>query len=286
MPMRTTLLLLCIAFFSITARLHAQAQVYTILFDRNSTELNDFAVQELELLMSNLDSIAIDSIKVSGYSDYLGNKDYNLMLSEDRAFAVENYLKKRISQEKKYNNLNNLFQVEGLGELPSMLTPPEGVPEHRKVDIKIVNHKIRFVSERNKEIKVFDPRKELEFGQVYILKRVHFMPDKPELLEQSVPVLNSFYKNLQKMDGDYRLIVSGHICCIDTKDASEQEKEFGSVLSEARALRIQEYLVEQGLDREQIDYEGHGFNLPLIYPEMKELDRVANRRVEVVIYKE
>jgi outer membrane protein OmpA-like peptidoglycan-associated protein len=262
---------------------NAQTQVYTILFDRNSDDLNELAHKELELLIANIDSITIDSIKVSGYSDYIGNKTYNLELSEDRAINVEAYLKSRISEVRNYKNLDSLFHVKGFGELPSVLTPPGGIPEHRKVDIHVMNRKIRFISARNKKIKVFDPRKALEFDQIYILKRVHFIQDKPELLEQSVPVLKSFYKKLKTINGNFTLVISGHICCLDRKRASNKEKEFSKTLSAARALRVQEYLIQLGFSRENIAYEGNGFDQPLIYPEDKELDRLSNRRVEVLL---
>ncbi len=64
-----------------------------ILFDYNSFELNQEAVQILSKLSPIINDMPTD-VKVVGHTDNTGTMAYNLKLSENRANSVANYMEK------------------------------------------------------------------------------------------------------------------------------------------------------------------------------------------------
>lgn len=83
------------------------------LFDFNSStlaDLNSSGKSQLDRLAEKLaDKSDIQTVHVHGFTDYLGNAEYNQQLSERRAQAVRHYLiKKGISSA--------LIQAKGMGE--------------------------------------------------------------------------------------------------------------------------------------------------------------------------
>lgn len=113
---------------------YAQEEVHTVYFNRNSSKVIELSNTSFDSFLTNINNIAIDSIGVYGYSDYLGNRDYNLELSHKRSQNVFNELKK-INNTTLNLFLENNTQVIGYGEIPSVLIRPEGIPENRKVNI-------------------------------------------------------------------------------------------------------------------------------------------------------
>jgi outer membrane protein OmpA-like peptidoglycan-associated protein len=55
-------------------------------------------------------------------------------------------------------------------------------------------------------------------------------------------------------------------------------------VSEARAKAIYDYLVQKGIDAKRLRYRGMGNYFPKVNPEITEEDRIANRRVEAVLW--
>jgi len=69
--------------------------------------------------------------------------------------------------------------------------------------------------------------------------------------------------------------IHGHICCASADYAD---------LSTARAYRVYEYLITNGIQSERISYQGFGVSQPLYaIPEKTSEEEIANRRVEVKI---
>jgi outer membrane protein OmpA-like peptidoglycan-associated protein/tetratricopeptide (TPR) repeat protein len=66
--------------------------INNLLFEFNSSELNDQAKSSLELLKSILINYPELKVEVAGYTDSKGSKEYNRMLSDKRAQRVINYL--------------------------------------------------------------------------------------------------------------------------------------------------------------------------------------------------
>jgi len=66
--------------------------INNILFELNSSELNDLAKSSLELLKSILISYPELKVEVAGYTDSKGSKKYNSILADKRAQGVIDYL--------------------------------------------------------------------------------------------------------------------------------------------------------------------------------------------------
>lgn len=258
----------------------SQNMKHSIYFKRNSASLELLNESILKKVMAKTDSLSLDSISINGYSDYLGNKEYNLVLSQKRADNIKDYLSEYFKKSVKYRTVH----TNGLGEIYSPLTPPEGNEEHRKVDIVFYETPKRYTLNKTSRVRKFQSENGIVFNQVYILEQVEFLGDRADLLDSSIPELENFYKQVKQIEGDYKLIIKGHICCLD-EDATDDDKNFSQTLSTARALRIQDYLVKRGIPNNFIEIEGYSFREPLVYPELTDSDRQTNRRVEAIVYK-
>jgi len=104
-----------------------------VLFDFDSFELDTEAkliLQKVAIQMAeNPDILLI----LKGHTDKYGSDEYNQMLSEDRADAVENYL------AEEGVTVDRIMSVEGFGK--SQLLPNMTNRENRRVIIMSVNSK-------------------------------------------------------------------------------------------------------------------------------------------------
>lgn len=265
------------------AIISAQVEVHTVYFNRNSSSVVGLNSVTFNSFLANINTQKIDSISVYGYSDYLGSPSYNMELSQKRAQNVFNQLK-TINN----TNLNTILEyktnIVGLGEIPSLKRFPEGIPSDRKVNIIFHITPPKHSFNNSNEQRYFRPEVGMKFNQSYILEKVYFVGNKADIIEASLPQLEELYKQIKQLDNDYKLVINGHICCLEN-DATDDDKAFSKALSTARAIRVKEFLVNKGISEKHIEYNGHSFNSPLIYPELTAEDRQKNRRIEVIVYK-
>ena len=102
------------------------------LFDSNSAELNSSSEQALAELVSELEKFQeISAIQVTGHTDATGDEGYNQTLSEERAAAVESFIKAA------YPNVD--VTSNGLGETSPVATnsTSEGRAQNRRVDVQV-----------------------------------------------------------------------------------------------------------------------------------------------------
>ncbi len=64
-----------------------------IYFPFNERDLSDDDKKKLDVLANFLIQNKNEKIEIGGHTDNVGNKDYNITLSEDRALAVYQYLR-------------------------------------------------------------------------------------------------------------------------------------------------------------------------------------------------
>ncbi len=106
----------------------------TVLFQFNSAKLSDEAKQKLnEVVQGHVQNTQRYFVSVEGFTDKIGDPEYNLNLSRRRAIAVQNYL---ITQ---YNLPAYRVQIVGLGEekpLNSEKTRQER-SENRRVQVTV-----------------------------------------------------------------------------------------------------------------------------------------------------
>jgi outer membrane protein OmpA-like peptidoglycan-associated protein len=111
-------------------------------------------------------------------------------------------------------------------------------------------------------------------GKAYELDEIYFATDSWELNKRSTLLLNGF-SNYLKKNTNLKISVNGH-----TDDVGDDEQN--RILSQKRADAVKAYLVEKGVNSEQIEAIGFGETKPRV-PNTNDANRAKNRRTEFVI---
>ena len=111
-------------------------------------------------------------------------------------------------------------------------------------------------------------------GKAYELDEIYFATDSWELNKRSTLLLNGF-SNYLKKNSSLIISVNGH-----TDDVGDDEQN--RILSQKRADTVKSYLVEKGVNSNQIEAVGFGETKPRV-PNTNDTNRAKNRRTEFVI---
>ncbi|MCK9254560.1 MAG: OmpA family protein [Bacteroidales bacterium] len=111
----------------------------------------------------------------------------------------------------------------------------------------------------------------IEIGTTVVLKNIFFDYDKATLRPESFAELNRVIAILDKQ-ANLKIEISGHT---DNKGSAEYNKN----LSKARAKTVVDYLIEKGISKDRLTYEGYAFEKPIASNDTDE-GRQMNRRVE------
>lgn len=111
-------------------------------------------------------------------------------------------------------------------------------------------------------------------GASSVLNNVFFDVDSYSLKEKSKTELSKVIKFLQKNTSS-KIEISGHT------DNTGSET-YNLDLSLKRAKAVYDYLVQQGIERSRLSYQGYGQKRPA-YPNDTDLNRKLNRRIEIKI---
>ncbi|KMQ67420.1 hypothetical protein ACM39_13340 [Chryseobacterium sp. FH2] len=251
----------------------------SVYFMYNSFELNEKSKKKLDSLAQLKTNL---KFRIFGNCDISGSSDYNKTLSENRANAVELYLKKKIG-----NNIKVISTV-GLGKEKQINdnSTEELRGKNRRVDI-FINQ------EFNAEEKIF--RKEqpsffsldisqMKEGDIFSLPNINFIGGRHVWLSSANENMKQLFKIL-KENPTLEIELQGHICC-DYENFDGEDLDLGTFnLSWTRATAIKEFLQQLGIGPNRIKVTGQGHLNPVAYPERTEADRVRNRRVELVVIK-
>ncbi len=126
----------------------------------------------------------------------------------------------------------------------------------------------------DKTIKVFFQR--IEKGSSMQLEEIEFKPNSSELLPSAEPILVRLREFLA-LNADINVEIQGHVF---EKGKSTSD---GMAMSEARAKRVKNYLVESGIEESRMKPVGYGGTKPVYANPQKASEEQANRRVEVKI---
>ena len=116
-----------------------------------------------------------------------------------------------------------------------------------------------------------------EKGAIYILDKVFFAPDSPELEQRSFEELDRLSLFLTQHT-TIKIRINGHT---DIGKANGSD-EFLQKLSDNRARAVADYLISKGADKSTISYQGFANRKP-IADNSTEAGKAMNRRVEVEI---
>jgi outer membrane protein OmpA-like peptidoglycan-associated protein len=106
-----------------------------VLFDFDSAVLKPEADPLLGQAIGLITKYPSAAVQIDGYSDSFGKPDYNLTLSQQRAQAVEAWLRQHVGQPAGYQ-----FQSQGHGSADYVVQPPASIDQqqpNRRVEILI-----------------------------------------------------------------------------------------------------------------------------------------------------
>ena len=130
--------------------------------------------------------------------------------------------------------------------------------------------------EEYKEIERILELTPLKVGEVVQLNNIFFVQSMAEILPESEPELERLLK-LMHDNPSLEIELSGHT---DNRGSAKANID----LSKKRALSIVKYLVENGGDKNRLEFKGYGGTQP-IASNANEESRQKNRRVEIKVLK-
>lgn len=243
-----------------------------------------FNGNDLDRAFSNVPNNS--SARVVGYADHVGNDEYNISLSEDRAQAVVDFLMKRSEGRL------NIISVEGKGELPPT-NNEAGDALARRVDVYF-----EYTREKTlvKSTPPTPPKPRPVVGQPVeesfeidtvakaniVLKGLSFIGGRHFPTRESMPELYRLVETMNKYP-TLEIEIQGHICCDYTQPDGMDNDTGEPILSKNRAKYVYDFLELNGADPKRMTYVGLGSTQPKVFPEKTEEDQQTNRRVEIKI---
>jgi outer membrane protein OmpA-like peptidoglycan-associated protein len=243
-----------------------------LYYDINISTLNSSQFEQIDSFLKANNMMEISAINIIAYADFMATDAYNKALSQHRADNVKNYIYAKLDSKL-------INKCIGKGELPPELTnQPLGIAENRRVEI-ILQHKPKIIK-KSKSIELSKAKE----GEHIVMNNLNFQPGRHFLTSVSQPELEIILNTLVE-NPKLEIEIQGHICCeFVGKDGYDQDT-YTWDLSLHRAKYIYDYLINNKIAPERLQYKGFGSSKPLVYPEKTMEDENINRRVEIVIVK-
>lgn len=259
-------------FFLFTLAVSAQEKT-AIFFDFNKDMPNETALVEFHSWLAKNPDIEV--LALNGYCDSIDDTDYNNDLSQRRI-----------------NSVLNLLKDKNIAVRASVALKPFGKQfghsgknaENRRVDLFY-----RQIGERKKpsseetttivpERLSLESKKQIGAGRkgdLIPIDNIHFYLNSEIVVPESETVLDDLYDMMERHP-ELRIEIHGHICCNSNPNDTK--------LSYRRAMYIFNYLRESGIAMNRLGYKGFGSANPIYrIPEKNATERLANRRVEILI---
>jgi outer membrane protein OmpA-like peptidoglycan-associated protein len=268
----TLILSLLLAFIA-----RGQQDTLIIHFDFNRSVIRP---GDAELLDSLIRTPGMVSVSIYGHTDSLGSDRYNDSLSLERAKAVRGYLIARGTSD-------SLFAgMEGFGRRKPC--DPENATANRRVEVifrraitqeAVVEQQPVPEQQRLSLEEAFQDTTALT-GKHIILRNVNFYGDRHTPLPWSYTELNQLFTILQQHPGMV-IRIEGYVCCmregLDGRDVDNGTAD----LSVQRAKFVYDFLVDKGIRKSRMSYQGFGASNKIYPLERSERERTLNRRVEI-----
>lgn len=227
----------------------------SVYFDFAKDFPNQIATIELDQwINSNKNS---EILKIEGYCDSVDTNEFNKKLASTRIQNVLNTLKL------KGITISNKLELTIIGE------------DFKQSKIQAENRKVTIFYIKKSETKSYAvDLSSAEVGQYLTLKGLNFVGGQDVFLEQSLAVLEDLFRVMME-NKSLRIEIQGHICCNPFDSAD---------LSTKRAQAVFNFLIENKISLNRIFYKGFGSSMPMFpIPEKNENERIANRRVEILV---
>lgn len=281
--MKTTCLLLLAILAGIQTLLAQQPNRLFVQFATGKWELSREAKARLDSLTDSLD--LADKIGLHGFCDSRGSEAYNQQLSLRRVQAVRDYLLKNGWTS------GDILIAKGHGENDPVAANNSAynMQLNRRVEVRILHGKdtadLKEYSKPGGSITKQLTDSLVKPGDIITLKNLQFQGGRHFLLPESLPILDELLKAMTVRPALVIKVV-GHICCVNGPEDGLDLDLMTTNLSLMRAKTVRDYLVQNGIAFNRVSYEGKGHAAPIHpFPEKSEEERIANRRVEIVILK-
>ncbi|MDT0558011.1 OmpA family protein [Ichthyenterobacterium sp. W332] len=257
--------------------LSAQTELkHEVYFDTDQYEILPTEQSRLLLFLSQIEGLDIEKISIYGFCDDRGSDNYNLVLSQNRANAIKEVFSNNEFDESTITN------VDGKGEVLIKIVKEDDLEKirglNRKVEI-IVTQVFPPRPKEDRKPETADVLKgDLKVGDKIVLENLLFRTGYSYLVKESRQTLEDIANVLVKRK-DINFTIQGHVCCTyGTRDAVDRKTRKRN-LSVARAKYIYDYLLERGVSRLRMKYEGLRRKFPLGG------DPKFDRRVEILVTK-
>ncbi len=252
--------------------IEAQNQI-KVFFDFNLDIINDSSKIHLDHWITENKEVEVQ--KIYGFSDEVGNEDYNAKLSQKRADFVYKTLKD------KNIKFSNSLEIKAFGKNFNLsknqdqnrkaiiyFAKPLGFKPLEKPDSSNLQTPIIY-----KKLLVIQVQ-EAKVGDVLNLENLNFYLDSNTFLPNATPMLSQLLYAMKRNEKT-KIEIQGHNCCMPFDVQN---------LSTKRAKAVYKFLKRNGIKKNRISYKGYGSTIPLFpIPEITESERVANRRIDILI---
>ncbi|MFM2231045.1 MAG: hypothetical protein RL607_2303 [Bacteroidota bacterium] len=262
-------------------------QTLSVYFEVNESSISSSEVKKL-IVNSQLTQYKI--LEIRGYCDARGSVSYNDALAQRRINAVldqldqllithENAVQKVIGERQLEfsNHVQNRrvdLLIEYLPKNKEITIQPSVQKE--KAQQKLVEETLTPEEQIEAEAELLESQlTQSKAGTVFKIKNLNFVFNSDEIETLSQPILDKLLEvmlNFPKLE----IEIHGYICC--NPDPNDTK------LSIRRAHKIYKYLTQNGVNSKRLDYKGFGSANPVFpLPEKSEMEKAANRRVEILI---
>ena len=230
-------------------------QEFVVYFSTDKSYMLHSSKLKLNKLIASKQINLVTGLK--GYADTTSTNDYNKKLAQNRILDIKHYLHLQNVSISKYINCQSYgedFQHEN------------DLAKNRKVIIQYEGFQAPSITKKQIQ--------NLGIGESLVLKHLNFKPGSKEFRDIAYHVLKDLLAIMIEQK-ELHIKIHGHICCalVDSQSLSTQ-----------RALKVKNYLIQNGVSADRLSHLGHGSSKPIhALPEQNDAQMKENRRVEIEI---
>ena len=243
------------------------------------------------------------TFRLAGYTDNSGSDGHNIRLSQQRARAVRDYLRSQNWPDSLFLSMQGYGSSHPLNDNSS----PEMRSLNRRVEIMIQHPVLSTLDSPPPDTAIIIPdtssqvddpnttiyRRPPSLSEIFkdtanlvgkniVLRNVNFYGDRHIPLPGSTIVLQELAA-IMKEYPTLRIEIQGYVCCMsDSFDGRDFDTRTPD-LSVQRAKFVYEFLASQGIKKNRMSYKGFGASNKIYPEERDEIQRTANRRVEIKV---
>lgn len=260
---------LCIVFLLSSSTLQAQVHLQSFYFDNDGTSFTDDSQQKFSQLNEMQNTHTLQIIELDAYSSAGRSGTKNSAIAKSRV----DYFIESIALEPEDISIVNY----GGQRIPLFFVPLSWnridiyyhiSPKRDSVIVELPEDTIARIIPPDPIVEI--PKDEKIELEVPIVMPITFKGGKTKISESSYIYLDSLYLILVR-NPDITAHIRGHVCCKPKRYKSRK-----------RAKSVFKSLVNKGIAKDRLSFDGYSNTLPVITPERTEMDRKVNRRVDII----